>query len=113
MDQPAYEKRIPVKGQVSYYTDLAPTCRSEAELFRNYKQEFQRIGIAIQYEKPAGQQGSFGFGTSFDKIANDLDLGQILSYNDAHESLIVGKSRDAKPTYYLVFGTSYNAGVIH
>ena len=112
MDPPAYEKSIPVEGQVSYYTYLAPAGRSEAELFRNYKQEFQRLGLAIQYEKSAGQQGSFGFGTAFDKIANDLDLGQILSYNDADERLMVGKSRDAKPTYYLVFVTAYNDGVI-
>ena len=112
MDPPAYEKSIPVEGQVSYYTYLAPAGRSEAELFRNYKQEFQRMGISIQYEKSAGQQSAFGFGNAFDKIANELDLGQILSYGDADERLIVGKSRDAKPTYYLVFVTAYNDGVI-
>ena len=41
---PAYEKSKPVEGQVSYYTYLAPAGRSPAELFRNYKQEFQRLG---------------------------------------------------------------------
>lgn len=112
MDPPAYEKSIPVEGQVSFYTYLAPSGRSEAEVFRNYKQEFQRLGIATQYEKGPGQQGAYGFGVAFDKIANDLDLGQILSYDNADERLIVGKSRDAKPTYYLVFVTSYNDGVI-
>ena len=61
MDPPAYEKSIPVEGQVSYYTYLAPAGRSEAELFRNYKQEFQRMGISIQYEKSAGQQSFLRF----------------------------------------------------
>jgi OmpA-OmpF porin, OOP family len=51
---PAYEKSKPVEGQVSYYTYLAPAGRSPAELYRNYKQEFQRLGIEIQYEKNAG-----------------------------------------------------------
>ena len=43
-DPPLYEKSKPVEGQVSYYTYLAPTGRSVAELFRNYKQEFSAPG---------------------------------------------------------------------
>ena len=53
-----YEKSKPVWGQVSYYTYLAPAGRSPAELFRNYKQEFQRLGIEVQYEKNGGQPGT-------------------------------------------------------
>jgi len=109
-DPPAYQKSKPVEGQVSYYTYLAPAGRSPAELFRNYKQEFQRLGIETQYEKNAGQQGSFG--STFDKIATESDLSQILAYDEADERLLVGKSRDAKPSYYVVFVTAYRDGVI-
>ena len=94
---PAYEKSKPVDGQIGYYTYLAPAGRSPAELFRNYKQEFQRLGIEVQYEKAAGQHGWFGPG--FDKIAEELDIAQILAYDEADERLLVGKSRDAKPNY--------------
>jgi len=95
---------------VSYYTYLAPAGRSPAELFRNYKQEFQRLGIEVQYEKNAGQPGDFG--STFDKIDNDCDLAQILTYDGADERLMVGQTRDAKPSYYMVFVTAYLDGVI-
>src|SRR6185503_15074470 len=39
-------------------------------------------------------------------------LGQILAYNEAQERVLVGKSKDAKPTYYYVFVTAYRDGVI-
>src|ERR1700730_11977782 len=107
---PVYEKSKSVEGQVSYYTYLAPAGRSPAELFRNYKQEFQRLGIEIQYKKNAGQRGWFG--PTFDKIATDTDLSQILGYDEADERILVGKSRDAKPSYYVVFVTAYKDGVI-
>ena len=107
---PAYEKSKPIEGQVSYYTYLAPAGRSPAEVFRNYKQEFQRLGLETQYEKGAGNQGWFG--PTFDKIATDCDLSQILAYDEAEERLLVGKSRDANPTYYVAFVTAYQDGVI-
>jgi OmpA-OmpF porin, OOP family len=107
---PVYEKSKPIEGQVSYYTYLAPAGRSPAEIFRNYRQEFQRLGIDVQYEKNAGQPGDFG--STFDKIANDCDLAQILAYDGADERLMVGQSRDTKPSYYVVFVTAYNDGVI-
>jgi OmpA-OmpF porin, OOP family len=59
MEPPAYQKSKKVEGQVSYYTYLAPVGRTPAELFRNYKQEFQRLGIETLYEKGAGQRGWF------------------------------------------------------
>ncbi len=107
---PVYEKSKPVEGQVSYYTYLAPAGRTPAELFRNYKQEFQRLGIEIQYQKDAGQPGDFG--STFDKVDNDCDLGQILSYDATDERLMVGQTRGTNPSYYLVFVTAYNDGVI-
>src|SRR5579859_7388975 len=51
---PLYEKSKPVEGQVGYYTYLAPAGRSPAELFRNYKQEFQRLGIEVNMRKMPG-----------------------------------------------------------
>jgi OmpA-OmpF porin, OOP family len=109
-DPPTFEKSKPVDGQIGYYTYLAPAGRSPAELFRNYKQEFQRLGIEVQYEKSAGQHGWFG--PVFDKIAGEIDLAQILAYDEVDERLLVGKSRDAKPSYYVVFVTAYKDGVI-
>jgi OmpA-OmpF porin, OOP family len=109
-DPPAYEKSKSVEGQVSYYTYLAPAGRTPAEMFRNYKQEFQRLGIETQYEKGGGQKGWFG--PAFDNIATETDLSQILAYGEADERLLVGKSRDAKPSYYVVFVTAYGDGVI-
>jgi outer membrane protein OmpA-like peptidoglycan-associated protein len=109
-DPPAYEKSKAIEGQVSYYSYLAPAGRSPAELFRNYKQEFQRLGLQVQYEKAAGQHGWFG--PTFDKVATDSDLSQILGYDEADERLLVGKSKDANPSYYVVFVTAYQDGVI-
>jgi OOP family OmpA-OmpF porin len=108
LDPPRYENSKPIEGQVSYYTYLAPPGRSVAELFRNYKQEFQRLGIQILYEKGAGQHGWFG--PTFGQLANENDLSQILGYDEAEERLLAGKSKDA--SYYLVFVTAYQDGVI-
>jgi outer membrane protein OmpA-like peptidoglycan-associated protein len=47
-----------------------------------------------------------------DKTAGEDSLGQILAYNEADERVLVGTSRDAKPSYYVVFVTSYRDGVI-
>ncbi len=110
MDPPAYEKSKQIEGQVSYYTYLAPAGRTPAELFRNYKQEFQRLGIEVQYEKPAGQHGWFG--PTFNKIAEENEVSQILAYDEGDERLVVGKSKDSQPSYYVVFVTAYRDGVI-
>lgn len=105
-----YTKSLPVEGQVSRYTYIAPTGRSATELLRNYKLEFQRLGLETLYEKKAGERGWFG--PTYDKIAEDDGLSQILGYNEAEERLLVGKTRGAKPSYYVVFVTAYNNGVI-
>jgi hypothetical protein len=52
------------------------------------------------------------FGSTFDKIDTDCYLAQILPYDGADERLMVGQSRDAEPSYYMVFVTAYNDGVI-
>ena len=70
MSPPAYKKSKQIEGQVSYYTYLAPEGRTPAELFRNYKQEFARLGLEVQYEKAAGQPGWFG--PTFNEIAEDV-----------------------------------------
>lgn len=105
-----YAKSKQIEGLVSYYTYLAPEGRTPTELFRNYKQEFQRLGIQTLYEKNAGQAGWFG--PTLDKVAEDSDLSQILAYDEADERIMVGKSKDTNPSYYLVFVTAYKDGVI-
>ncbi len=107
---PAFEKSSRAEGLVSRYTYLAPEGRSPAELFRNYKQEFDRLGVQTLYEKPAGAKGWFG--PTLQQIADEDQVGQILAYNEAQERVAVGKSRDAHPTYYFVFVTAYKDGVI-
>jgi OmpA-OmpF porin, OOP family len=109
-DPVAYEKSIPTQGLVGRYTYVAPLGRSPAELFRNYKLEFQRLGLVTLYEKAAGGSGMFGSTTGL--IAREDQLGQILEYNEAQERVLVGKSKDAKPTYYYVFVTAYGDGII-
>jgi outer membrane protein OmpA-like peptidoglycan-associated protein len=110
VDPVTYEKSKKVEGQVSYYTYVAPVGRTSAELFRNYKQEFQRLGIDTVYEKAAGQHGWFG--PTFDKIAEEVGVAQILAYNEDEERIVVGKSHDAQPNYFVVFVSAYKDGII-
>ena len=110
LSPPAYTKSLAVEGQVSRCTYLAPNGRTVTELVRNYKLEFQRLGLDTLYEKKGTDTGWFG--PTFAKIAGEDGLNQILAYNEADERVLVGKSRDAKPTYYMIFVTSYNDGVI-
>jgi OOP family OmpA-OmpF porin len=105
-----YEKSLKVDGLVSRYTYAAPTGRSPVEVMRNYKTEFQRLGVQTLYEKSSSDKGWFG--PTFDKIGEEDKLGQILGYNESEERVLVGKSKDAKPAYYYVFVTSYADGVI-
>jgi OOP family OmpA-OmpF porin len=107
---PAYAKSLKLEGLVSRYAYLAPAGRSPAELFRNYQLEFQRLGLTTLYEKGAGQRGWFG--PTLDQVAEEDHLGQILAYNEAQERVLAAKSKDAKPTYYYVFVTSYKDGII-
>jgi OmpA-OmpF porin, OOP family len=106
----AYEKSQKIEGQLSRYTYVAPAGRTTAEVFRNYKLEFARLGLVTVYEKAQGEPGWFG--PTFGTIADEDQLGQILSYNEAQERVLVGKSKDAKPSYYYVFVTSYLDGVM-
>jgi OOP family OmpA-OmpF porin len=107
-DPNAYKKSAQAEGQVSYYTYLAPEGRTPAELIRNYKQEFQRLSLDVVYEKGAGQPGWFG--PTFSQIAKASDIGDILAYNQDDERMLVGKSKDAQPTYYVCFVTAYRDG---
>src|SRR5450756_784174 len=56
----AYSKSQNVDGLVSRYTYLAPPGRGPAELFGNYKSEFQRLDLEKLYEKSASDRGWFG-----------------------------------------------------
>jgi outer membrane protein OmpA-like peptidoglycan-associated protein len=45
--------------------------------------------------------------------ADDEDgLKQILTYNEAQERVLTGKSKDAQPVWYFVFITAYRDGLI-
>jgi OmpA-OmpF porin, OOP family len=105
-----YAKSTPLEGLVSYYTYMAPTGRTPMELYRNYKEEFLRLGIETLYEKEPGQRGWFG--PTFNDIADVTGVSQILAYNEAEERLLVGKSKATTPTYYVAFVTAYKDGVI-
>jgi outer membrane protein OmpA-like peptidoglycan-associated protein len=107
---PKYEKSQAVEGQVSRYTYIAPAGRTPAEVSRNYELEFSRMGLTTLYAKKAGERGWFG--PTFDKAADEDGLGQILAYNEPEERLLVGRTKDAAPTFYLVFVTAYRDGVI-
>jgi outer membrane protein OmpA-like peptidoglycan-associated protein len=95
---------------VSRYAYVAPAGRTATELLRNYKLEFARLGLETMYEKGVDDPGWFG--PTLDKIVVEDGLGQILAYNQADERMLVGKSKAAKPTYYMVFVTSYRDGLI-
>src|SRR5450755_2508890 len=45
-----YEKSLKTEGLVSRYTYLAPAGRTAAEMFRNYKLEFQRLNLLPVFE---------------------------------------------------------------
>ena len=105
-----FQKSQKVEGLVSRYTYLAPQGRTPTEVMQNYKLEFTRLGLVTMYEKGASDQGWFG--PTFGDIENEDDLGQILSYNESQERLLVGRSKDAQPTYYEIFVTSYKDGII-
>lgn len=106
----AYRKSLKTEGLISRYTYVAPENRSSAEVLRNYKLEFERLGLTILFEK--GQNDRGWFGPTFDKIADEDRLGQILSYNESDERVLVGASRDEQPAYYYVFVTSYSGNGI-
>jgi OOP family OmpA-OmpF porin len=105
---PKYEKSLKVEGLVSFYTYLAPTGRTNTELIRNYKQEFQRMGLTVLYEKGSGERGWFGPGLQ--QVEKDSDIGDILNYNESQERVLVAKSKDAAPTYYWVLVTVFRDG---
>lgn len=105
-----YEKSFKIEGLVSRYTYVAPDGRTAAELLRNYKLEFQRLGLTTLYEKAAGEKGWFG--PTLDQIAEEDKLGQILAYNENQERVLVGKSKAVKPTYYYLFVTAYADGIV-
>jgi outer membrane protein OmpA-like peptidoglycan-associated protein len=107
---PKYEKSAAIEGQVSRYTYIAPAGRTPAEVFRNYKLEFERLGLETLYEKKPGDRGWFG--PTFDKVADEDGLGQILAYNQDEERLLVGRTKGSNPVHYLVFVTAYRDGVI-
>jgi OOP family OmpA-OmpF porin len=76
---------------------------SITEMCRNYKEEFKRLGIVTLYEAGPGNTGSMY--VMMEPIANEDNLGQLFigSVNLGGERLLVGKSSDPSPTYYLIW----------
>ena len=91
----AYEKSIKTAGLVSRYTYLAPAGRSPAELFRNYKLEFDRLGVVTLYEKGAGEKGWFG--PTLQPLADEDQIGQILAYNEAQSAFWSANPKTPSP----------------
>src|SRR5450756_1661528 len=98
LDPPAYVKSQKVEGLMSRYTYVAPEGRTPAEVFRNYQLEFQRLNLVTLFEKGAGVSGWFG--PTMGRAADEDGLGQILSYNEAQERVLSGKSKDPQPVSY-------------
>lgn len=107
---PKYVKSLAIEGQVSRYAYIAPAGRTATELLRNYKLEFARLGLETLYEKAAGAPGWFG--PTLEKIVVEDGLSGILAYNQDDERVLVGRSKAVKPTYYMVFVTSYRDGTV-
>jgi len=102
--KPGYSKSLQLQGMVSRYTYLAPMGRSTLELMDNYKLEFQRLGLTTLYEKTPSENDWFG--AFFVNIQDEDGVRALLGYNGPQERLLVGKSKDAKPTYYCIFVTA-------
>jgi OOP family OmpA-OmpF porin len=107
-DPPKYAKSLKIEGLVSRYAYVAPAGRTPTELLRNYKLEFQRLDLVTLYEKGPSDRGWFG--PTLSQIAVEDKIGDILAYNEAQERVLVGRTKDASPTYYYVFVTSYRDG---
>jgi OOP family OmpA-OmpF porin len=107
---PAYAKSQHVEGMIGRYTYVAPAGRGPAELFGNYRKEFQRLDLQTLYEKNASDRGWFG--PTLQPVADADGIKQILAYNEAEERVLVAKSKAASPTYYYLFVTSYKDGLI-
>ena len=105
-----YAKSQNISGLITRYTYLAPSGRGPAELFGNYKTEFQRLDLETLYEKSSSDRGWFG--PTLQPVADVDGIKQILAYNEAEERVLVAKSKAASPTYYYLFVTSFKDGVI-
>ena len=110
LDPPAYVKSQKVEGLLSRYTYVAPDGRTPAEVYRNYQLEFQRMNLVTMYEKGVDMPGWFG--PTLGRAEAEDDLKQILTYNEAQERVLTGKSKDAQPVWYCVFITAYKDGII-
>jgi outer membrane protein OmpA-like peptidoglycan-associated protein len=107
---PKYEKSSLLSGKVTRITYVVPAGRSSAEVMRNYQQEFDKMKAEVVFEKKQGEPGWFG--PTFEKACDEDKMGQILAYNEAEERVLIMKTADASPTYYMLFVTAYKDGII-
>ena len=107
---PSYEKSLKTEGLVSRYTYLRPPAgppRTLPQLQARIRPP--RVGHRSTKRARAKKAGS---AQPSEAIDDEDQIGQILSYNEAQERVLVGKSKDPKPTYYYIFVTAYKDGVI-
>ncbi|WP_367871639.1 OmpA family protein [Luteolibacter sp. Populi] len=108
---PFGEESQKLEGLLSRYTYLVPDAgRTAFEVFANYKTEFGKLGLEIAYAPDPDDDGWFG--PTYSQWEDQAKLGQILEYNEAEERYLIAKTKDANPTYYVLFVTSYKDGII-
>ncbi len=66
--------------------------------------------MTLVFQKAAGEPGWFG--PTMGHAEDEDGLGQILSYNQDVERVLVAKTKDARPIYYYCFVTAYRDGVV-
>lgn len=102
---------LKLEGHVERWSYLAPSVdRTSLEVFKNYRDEFKRLGLETVYAPAGGESGWIG--PTYDDYAGKAGLGQIFSYNEAEEHYLIAKTKDKEPTYYVLFVTAYADGVI-
>ncbi|MDB6076829.1 MAG: hypothetical protein JWO82_576 [Akkermansiaceae bacterium] len=100
-----------LEGHVSRVTYLVPDAgRSTYEVYTNYKSEFEQLGLEVVYAPEPDKAGWFG--PTYANWEEAGKLGQILEYNEAAERYLIARTSGASPTYYVLFVTSYQDGVI-
>ncbi|TLD69504.1 OmpA family protein [Phragmitibacter flavus] len=108
---PFGESALKLEGHVERWTYLVPDAeRTTLEVFVNYRDEFKRLGLETVYAP--GQDEDGWTGPTYGDYASKMQLGQILEYNENEERLMIAKTKDAEPTYYVLFVTSYADGII-
>ncbi len=108
---PFGESAMKLEGNLARWTYVVPdTDRTPTEVFSNYKQEFKRLNLEVVHAPEPDEAGWIG--PSYADYEDKVKIGQILEYNESEERYLIAKSADDKPTYFVLFVTSYKDGII-